>query len=162
MEQLLAHLVGDYVLQNHWMANTKTKSWVAAAVHAGFYSLPFLLLVSNVWQWAVIAGTHLIIDRFRLAKYWVDFWGVGNSGRLFDRFYKKTRVKIDHSSPSDLVGLTMTSDTVVGTVTAVNDDGSVMVSTAPPSAPPFLGVWLLILVDNTMHLCINYGALKWL
>jgi hypothetical protein len=29
-------------------------------------------------------------------------------------------------------------------------------------APPFLGVWLLIIVDNTMHLCINYAALSWL
>ena len=31
-----------------------------------------------------------------------------------------------------------------------------------PDAPPFLGVWLLILVDNTLHMCINYAALTWL
>jgi hypothetical protein len=27
--------------------------------------------------------------------------------------------------------------------------------------PPFLGVWLIILVDNTLHLCINAAALAW-
>jgi hypothetical protein len=27
--------------------------------------------------------------------------------------------------------------------------------------PPFLGVWLVILVDNTFHLCINAAALAW-
>ena|ERR1700678_1929068 len=28
--------------------------------------------------------------------------------------------------------------------------------------PPWLAVWLLIIVDNTMHLAINWGSLRWL
>jgi len=28
--------------------------------------------------------------------------------------------------------------------------------------PPWLAVWLLIVADNTMHLAINYAALRWL
>lgn len=28
--------------------------------------------------------------------------------------------------------------------------------------PPWLAVWLLIVADNTMHLMINYSALRWL
>lgn len=28
--------------------------------------------------------------------------------------------------------------------------------------PPWLSVWLLILADNTIHLAINYAALRWL
>ena len=28
--------------------------------------------------------------------------------------------------------------------------------------PEWLAVWLLIVVDNTMHLAINYAALRWL
>jgi hypothetical protein len=80
MGELIAHLTGDYVLQNHWMANRKTSSSLAAAIHVFFYTLPFLLL-SQHWQaTSVIAGTHFVIDRFRLAKYWVHFWGVGNTG----------------------------------------------------------------------------------
>lgn len=28
--------------------------------------------------------------------------------------------------------------------------------------PPWLAFWLMIIADNTMHLCINYAALRWL
>ena len=28
--------------------------------------------------------------------------------------------------------------------------------------PPWLAFWLLIIADNTMHLMINYAALRWL
>ena len=32
----------------------------------------------------------------------------------------------------------------------------------PPGRPDWLCVWLLIIADNTMHLAINYAALRWL
>jgi hypothetical protein len=32
----------------------------------------------------------------------------------------------------------------------------------PASMPPWLAVWLLIIADNTLHLTINYFALKYL
>lgn len=32
----------------------------------------------------------------------------------------------------------------------------------PADAPPWLAVWLVIIVDNTMHLLINYFAVKYL
>ena len=41
MTELLCHLVGDYVLQNHAMASLKTKSSFWAAIHALLYTLPF-------------------------------------------------------------------------------------------------------------------------
>ena len=41
-DQILAHLIGDYLLQSHWMAQEKTKRSIAAAVHAVSYTLPFL------------------------------------------------------------------------------------------------------------------------
>ena len=82
MPELLCHLFGDYILQNHWMANTKTRSWVAALVHALFYTLPFLLLTLDPVALAVICGTHALIDRYRLAFYWVNFWGVGVEGEV--------------------------------------------------------------------------------
>jgi hypothetical protein len=40
--QLLAHLVGDYLLQSDWMANNKTKRSWPALVHALLYSLCFV------------------------------------------------------------------------------------------------------------------------
>lgn len=33
---------------------------------------------------------------------------------------------------------------------------------SPKSCPPFLAVWLLIIVDNIMHVCINALCLKYL
>jgi hypothetical protein len=42
-DQLLAHLIGDYVLQSDWMASNKRTDNGAALAHAIGYSLPFLL-----------------------------------------------------------------------------------------------------------------------
>lgn len=68
-DQIVAHLVGDYILQSHWMATEKTKQSFAAAVHAICYTLPFLLITRAPAMLAVICGTHFLIDRFRLARF---------------------------------------------------------------------------------------------
>lgn len=116
MTQLIAHLIGDYALQSHVMAIRKTSSLKWACIHACFYGLPFLLLVSHWWQWAVIVGTHAIIDRYRIAANWCQWYGVGHPGLW------------------------------------AKEEGF-------EYPQPFLGVWLTIIVDNTMHLTINYAAL---
>ena len=74
--QLLAHAVGDYVLQSDWMAREKTKRIAVATVHALFYSLPFLALRPSLAAWAVIVATHAVIDRWRLARFvvWAKEW----------------------------------------------------------------------------------------
>jgi|SRR5688572_17704657 len=67
-DQLVAHAIGDYILQSHWMATEKTKQSFAAAVHAVTYTLPFLLITQSPEALAVICGTHFVIDRWRLAR----------------------------------------------------------------------------------------------
>ncbi len=124
MSELLCHLIGDYVLQNHWMANRKTSSFFVAAVHGLFYSIPFLFLGISPAQWLVSTWTHVLIDHYRIAKLWVDFWGVGTPGKVMKLFGSRIE--------------------------------------QPSEAPPFLGVWLLIIVDNTLHLCINHAVLVYL
>lgn len=69
MIQLILHLIGDYVTQTDWMAKNKTKSSFAAGTHALVYSLPFLILQPSWTAFAVILGTHFLIDRFRLARF---------------------------------------------------------------------------------------------
>ena len=32
----------------------------------------------------------------------------------------------------------------------------------PPESPPWLSTWLMIIADNTLHITINYCALRWL
>lgn len=66
---ILAHLVGDYILQADWEATTKISDSRTAALHAVKYTLPFLVLTRSPWRLAVIGGTHFAIDRWRLAKH---------------------------------------------------------------------------------------------
>lgn len=68
-DALVAHAIGDYLLQSHWAATEKTKRSSAAAVHVTTYMLPFLFLTRSVPALVVIVGTHFVIDRWRLARY---------------------------------------------------------------------------------------------
>ena len=88
---ILGHLVGDYVLQNDWMALNKVKwndeGWLAAFVHCICYSTAVttsLLLCgfkhigyANTFEliWLVTFMSHFPIDKVSLAKYWMRFYG---------------------------------------------------------------------------------------
>lgn len=134
MLQLILHLIGDYVTQSDWMANNKTKRSWPAACHAVIYSLPFLLLRPSWAAFAVILGTHFLIDRFRLARLVV---------------YTKNVILSPHR-PCDLEYIERWRWS--------NCSGTGY----PSDAPPWLAVWLLIAADNTLHLAINYTALTYL
>jgi hypothetical protein len=72
-DQLLAHAVGDYVLQSDWMASEKTKRDFPAGVHALIYTccfLPLLVRCAHPGEAAIIVfASHGLIDRFRLARF---------------------------------------------------------------------------------------------
>jgi len=68
-DQLLAHVVGDYILQSDWMANEKTKKNVAALAHVLTYVLPFLFITQSPIALGIIVVSHFVIDRWRLARY---------------------------------------------------------------------------------------------
>jgi hypothetical protein len=155
VSELIAHLVGDYILQNHWMAVNKTSRWPLAFVHVLLYGLPFLVLGASWPALAVIVGTHLLIDRFRLAKYWVAFWGIGTMGWVLTQAYH-ARGYAWVTTPSGDRPLLPPSWL---TIPELTDEWVRAHRVDFPDAPPFLGVWLLILVDNTMHLGINHWAL---
>lgn len=70
-ESVLAHFVGDYLIQSHWMATQKVERWIPAIVHGVTYTLPFLLLTQSILALLVIGGTHIIIDRYRLARHFI-------------------------------------------------------------------------------------------
>ena len=72
MNELICHLLGDYLLQSQWMAENKTSKNLAAFAHALCYSIPFLIL-TNFKGLFLIAISHYLIDRYRLAKYMVFF-----------------------------------------------------------------------------------------
>ena len=122
--QLLAHAVGDYVLQTDWMANAKTTRSLATLVHAVTYVLPFLFLTTNAKVLLVISGTHFIIDRFRLARYLV--W-VRNYPWPGSKPWAECRATgFSHG------------------------------------VPPYMSAWLLIIVDNIIHVVINGAAISYI
>lgn len=124
MEQILLHLLGDYVTQTDWMARTKTQKLLAAFIHATVYTIPFLLLTKSPVAIFVIWFTHILIDHFRLARFVV----------FAKNWITDTSLKwVDCS------------------VTGYHKD-----------VPPWLSFWLLIIVDNFLHLAINYISIKWL
>jgi len=124
LHELLLHLVGDYLLQTEQMALRKGRSWFWAVFHAGVYSLPFLLVIQRWEAWAVIFGTHAVIDRYQLAMFVCRF------KNLF--WFGPGRPESDPQTG-------YAKDT-----------------------PLHVKFWLVVIVDNTIHLVINHLALKYL
>lgn len=77
-DQIVAHLVGDYILQSHWMATFKTQRHWPALAHALTYTAPFALITHSVVALFIICSTHFLIDRYRLARFVV--WAKNGAG----------------------------------------------------------------------------------
>jgi len=125
-DQLLLHLVGDYVTQSHWMATQKTSRSLPAALHAVVYTLPFLLLTRAPEALLAVAISHFIIDRWRIIRYLVWF-----KDQLAPKAFRHPWAECQKTGQSDEI-------------------------------PAWLGVWLMIIADNTLHLVCNGLALKYL
>ena len=125
MEQILAHLVGDYILQTDRMAMQKTKSWLWACIHAFVYTLPFLFITRSPLALFAMFWTHAVIDHYRLARYVIA----------------AKNALTDWDSRAEF----FSSSTGYST-----------------QAPVWMTTWLFIIADNTLHLLINYAAIRWL
>jgi hypothetical protein len=152
MEQLILHLLGDYVTQSDWMANNKTKRFLPAFLHAIVYSFPFLLLRPSWVAFAVILVSHFIIDRYRIARFmvWVKnvilspvFWRYISS-REWSGAWGHANTKRNIAEARELLW------------------GNCKDTGYPSQRPAWLAVWLLIAADNSLHIAINYVALRWL
>lgn len=121
MIQAICHLLGDYVLQNNYLATEKVKNtpngYACCIIHVMLYHMPILaFLHPSLTAYWVMMATHFLIDKYRLAKYvtmvtnwrFNDHWGF------------------------------------------------------PPTTAPYISVWILFIVDNTLHVIINFLSLKFL
>ena len=78
---LLGHLVGDYLLQNEWMALNKSRkdTELPGFVHALVYTLAVAVLTyqsTDTWRYRevwcyVIFFSHWPVDRYSLAEKWL-------------------------------------------------------------------------------------------
>lgn len=132
--QLLCHWIGDYVLQSHSMAVRKVESWYWAAVHALFYTVPFavaLFLVGGrgpgpIVALVIIAGTHAVIDRYRLAK-WLS-WA--------------KNIALPHHDEDEYTWAEGRKN-----------------AGYPEGVPAWMSNWLMIILDNGLHVVINALAI---
>jgi hypothetical protein len=148
-DQIVLHAIGDYVLQSDYMATEKTKRWLPALAHAVVYTLPFLFLTRSPLALLVIAATHFVIDRWRLARYvcWAK------------NFMAPKWIETTCTCTPPLEGCSDCGKTWK----VRNHPWSVCSGTGShPERPAWLTVWLMILTDNVLHLLCNGAALKWL
>ena len=76
MNLIVGHMIGDYLFQNSWMALKKTSKTFPCVIHCTIYTLCILITSGWLdWRLLIVFGTHFIMDRFRLAKYWRRFMG---------------------------------------------------------------------------------------
>lgn len=101
--QLVAHLVGDFILQTDWMAREKSRNSLACLVHVVAYTLPFLFLTQTPETLLVIAGSHFLIDRWRLPRFIIWARNLPFPGRQPFSECKKTGFHKD--VPEDLAQL---------------------------------------------------------
>lgn len=148
MEQLILHLIGDYGTQSQWMSDNKVKATWPALCHATVYSLPFFLIGSPMAVF-VIWITHFLIDRFRIAKYLVyaknQFFSPAMSDLLLGERYFGSKLEMEEQ------------DALAPQFDKWEDCSA---TGYHKNLPPFLALWLMIALDNTLHLTINYLALK--
>lgn len=146
MQQLLAHIFGDYILQTSYQALNKSKNSWACLRHVITYTIPFLLLTTSWKALLVIAGTHFIIDRYPIIMkkiiWFKNCFGIHTSYPPFGY--------------CDTTGYYDTSP-----VNTAKFDKDIISMYGEPR-PFFISIWLYIITDNFFHLFINYLALKYL
>ena len=73
---ILCHLIGDYVLQSDFIANTKGKNIYHLFVHCALYCVPFIILYGYDMKIIYLFVTHFIIDisksKYNLISYFQD------------------------------------------------------------------------------------------
>jgi len=72
---ILAHFIGDFVIQNDWMAiNKKRSNWICT-IHVFFYMIPFLFTELTVIQLTLVAIQHWLQDRTVFIGWWCKLVG---------------------------------------------------------------------------------------
>lgn len=73
---VVGHLVGDYLLQNDWMALRKKQSTPICAIHCAIWATVITLLAWwPLWAWCVLFILHFAQDRTGIVNWWMDAIG---------------------------------------------------------------------------------------
>lgn len=122
---IVGHLVGDYLLQNDWMALNKKKVSFPCVIHCLLWTAA-VCLFSGWYSWCVITAlfiTHFIQDRTNIIIWWMKI--IGQS-----RFMKADELQLVINTPRESIVPILS--------------GAVL--------KPGLGPWSIIVVDNVFHI----------
>lgn len=73
---LFGHLIGDYFLQNRWMAMKKGGATWPAIVHCVLYTIAICCFTQFNYEWFLFVSiTHFLVDRFSLADHYLRLIG---------------------------------------------------------------------------------------
>ena len=78
MHWVLAHLIGDFILQTDWMVANKKKSSLVCSIHTLFYIIPFFFSDLYIWQILLIGVQHGIQDRTNFVLWFSILTGSKN------------------------------------------------------------------------------------
>jgi hypothetical protein len=74
---LIAHLIGDFLLQTEWMAKYKADRWIPLLAHCLVYTfsvslLAYLFVPNGLSLWAIVLVfvSHVILDRRSFVYFW--------------------------------------------------------------------------------------------
>ena len=127
---IVAHLLADYVLQNDWMAREKTKRWTPAVVHGYVHLLVYaaLFVILDVDASFLSVMTALLV--------------IGGTHTLIDRYRLAKHViwAVNQVAPRG----------ERYPWSQARENGGYAAG-----KPAWMSTWLMIIVDNTMHLTIN-------
>ena len=70
---VVCHAIGDYVLQNDFLARTKGENWWHLIIHCVLYTVPFALVFGVNWWLLYIFITHIIIDAAKARYKKIDY-----------------------------------------------------------------------------------------
>lgn len=141
MEQLFAHIFGDYILQSDWMALNKSKRSLPCLVHVLLYTSVFLFITTSWKALLVIGAVHFVLDRFPVIVRRI-IWTKNHLGPNF-KFV-----------PFNLCNITGYYDGLANPSNVEINGYSHRLS--------YVTVWLYIITDNFLHLLTNYLAIKYL
>lgn len=147
MQQLLVHILGDYILQSDWMAMNKSKRSWPCLVHVLIYTSCFLMLTTSWKALLVIGGVHFILDRWHgIIKRFIwtkNHLGPGLKGVPYE---KCMATGYYDNVINEVTGQPYTNEVINGYAPRLN----------------YITLWLYIITDNFLHLTTNYLALTYL
>lgn len=158
MPQLIAHLIGDYILQSTWMALRKNKVTWICLLHCLTYTICFIPLTQSWRALGVIFFTHFLIDRFGLARYviWLKEWQ--SPDQIMPFAWCSMTGYFDPEKAEEAVRNIADQDHQADMASWQKR----LVHDSTVNRPIWIRVWLYIITDNTLHLACNCWAITYL